>query len=388
MKKLFLLFVLISLIPISSSASSLADTLKGKILLQVEQNGEAWYIMPSSGKRIYIKNGDTAYYLMRSFGVGISNKDLAKIPIGVEDRFECLDTDSDGLCNKLEEVLKTDSNKSDTDGDSHSDAEELKNGYDPIGPDKLKYDYGLINRAKGQIFLQVESRGEAWYINPADGRRYYMADGQAAYQIMRYLSLGITNSNLAKIANYYNGYVDGNGSWGLNFGKTISLTDIKDNLPKDITYEAQDISAYDKEYFMTEQEYQAAYHNNHQAGDCVGEKSAYYCSQLVEGQWVKQAGSNISFLLENDKVYRRLDSLVNSLVLVKKISDKLTIFLRLHNERMDNGQEVTAYSIYTIGGNDELSGFVSRSQLVMYYEEMFQELDLDTSTLKNIIWGV
>ena len=51
----------------------------------------------------------------------------------------------------------------------------------------------------GQILLQVESRGEAWYINPDDGKRYYMKDGPAAYQIMRFLSLGISNTDLSQI---------------------------------------------------------------------------------------------------------------------------------------------------------------------------------------------
>ena len=47
--------------------------------------------------------------------------------------------------------------------------------------------------------MQVESRGEAWYLNPDDRRRYYMKDGESAYEIMRFLSLGITDENLEKI---------------------------------------------------------------------------------------------------------------------------------------------------------------------------------------------
>jgi len=48
--------------------------------------------------------------------------------------------------------------------------------------------------------LQVQDRGQAWYINPKDGKRYYMKDGKLAYQIMRYLSLGITNEDIRQIA--------------------------------------------------------------------------------------------------------------------------------------------------------------------------------------------
>ena len=47
--------------------------------------------------------------------------------------------------------------------------------------------------------LQVQQNGEAWYVNPKDGKRYYMKDGEVAYHIMRYLSLGITNKDLDTI---------------------------------------------------------------------------------------------------------------------------------------------------------------------------------------------
>ncbi|MEK7583792.1 MAG: hypothetical protein AAB490_00980, partial [Patescibacteria group bacterium] len=70
----------------------------------------------------------------------------------------------------------------------------------PNGAGKLSTDSALVNRLKGTILLQVQSRGEAWYIHPADGKRYYMKDGDAAYQIMRFLSLGITNTDLRRIA--------------------------------------------------------------------------------------------------------------------------------------------------------------------------------------------
>src|SRR3989338_11465543 len=57
----------------------------------------------------------------------------------------------------------------------------------------------LVQRLAGKILLQVESYGRAWYVNPTNGKRYYMQDGAAAYEIMRNLSLGISNKDLAKI---------------------------------------------------------------------------------------------------------------------------------------------------------------------------------------------
>ena len=110
------------------------------------------------------------------------------------------DTDKDGLFDKLEEALGTDVNKVDTDGDGVSDADEvLKNNTNPLGTGKLTYSTALVNRLKGRILLQVESKGEAWYVNPVDGKRYYMNNGEAAYQIMRFLSLGITDTDIRKI---------------------------------------------------------------------------------------------------------------------------------------------------------------------------------------------
>ena len=138
--------------------------------------------------------------MLREFGLGITNADLAKIPAGLEERFDDVDTDEDGLPDKMEEGLQTDVNNPDTDGDGFSDGDEvLIHNTNPLGEGNAARSTSLVNRLKGHIVLQVESRGEAWYINPADGKRYYMKNGEASFQIMRFLSLGISNEDLAKI---------------------------------------------------------------------------------------------------------------------------------------------------------------------------------------------
>jgi len=182
--------------------SNLTNQVLGKILLQVEDHGEAWYVDSLTKLRYYLADGPTAYEALRKFGLGITNADLAKIPVGIETRFEDVDadTDGDGLADQLEEGLGTDANKTDTDGDGVSDYEEvINNNTNPLGTGNLVYNASLANKLKGRILLQVESHGEAWYVNPTDGRRYYMKDGNVAYQIMRFLSLGITNENIYKI---------------------------------------------------------------------------------------------------------------------------------------------------------------------------------------------
>lgn len=62
------------------SSNVLADRVKGQILLQVEEHGQAWYVHPDTCYRIYLKDGDVAYEMMRKLSLGISNNDLNKVP--------------------------------------------------------------------------------------------------------------------------------------------------------------------------------------------------------------------------------------------------------------------------------------------------------------------
>jgi hypothetical protein len=54
----------------------------GKILLDVERKGEAWYVDPVSNERVFLANGAVAHEVLRDYGLGISNADLEKIPAG------------------------------------------------------------------------------------------------------------------------------------------------------------------------------------------------------------------------------------------------------------------------------------------------------------------
>ncbi|MFC1787963.1 SH3 domain-containing protein [Patescibacteria group bacterium] len=121
---------------------TLLSRTRGYILLQVENHGEAWYVNPTDDKRYYMKDGPTAYEMMRAFGLGITDHDLTRLKTGNHD---------------------------------------------------------LVERLKGRIVLQVEQHGEAYYIHPREGSTHYLKDGAAAYQIMRALSLGVTNHDLNKL---------------------------------------------------------------------------------------------------------------------------------------------------------------------------------------------
>lgn len=118
----------------------LSDRVKGKILLQVEDNGEAWYVNPKDSKRYYMANGDEAYNIMRNLSVGINNNNFKKL-----------------LANKT-----------------------------------------FAKTQAGKIFIKTEDLGKAYYVD-SNGTSYYLKDGIEAYGIMRKLGLGIKNSDLNKI---------------------------------------------------------------------------------------------------------------------------------------------------------------------------------------------
>lgn len=140
----------------SARAETLAERLSGRILLQVEQNGEAWYVNPDDSIRYYMADGSVAYEMMRNFGLGITDADLAKIPLAA-------DTTE---ANSVSSICGTNS---------------------------------LAERVAGEILLQVDQHGEAWYVDPDTCYRIYMENGNSAYTIMRFLSLGISDKDLATI---------------------------------------------------------------------------------------------------------------------------------------------------------------------------------------------
>ncbi len=124
------------------------------------------------------------YNLIIKLGVGITNNDLAKIPIA-DANLEGVDADGDGLSDAVEAAIGTNPARADTDNDGYSDKEEILVGFNPVGEGNLGIDYDFANRQKGKIFLQVEANGEAWYVNPGDGKRYFLGRPADGFRIMR-----------------------------------------------------------------------------------------------------------------------------------------------------------------------------------------------------------
>ncbi len=134
--------------PISGKAASLGSQLSGRILLDVERHGEAWYIYPGDNLRYFLGRPTDAFAIMRQLGLGINEVDFQRI---------------------------------------------AQAGMPVAG------DTNLARRLAGEIVIEVEKNGEAWYVNPEDLKKYYLGRPADAFSIMRELGLGITSENLAKI---------------------------------------------------------------------------------------------------------------------------------------------------------------------------------------------
>jgi len=138
---IILFLVIVFVIPTSITRAATAPVnLNGRILIQVESHGEAWYVNPKDGLRYYLPNGDEAFKVMKTLGVGMSNYDI----------------------------------------------------------ERMKTNASFRKMFIGKILLQVESHGEAYYIS-FDNRYNYLKDGASALVVMKKLGLGITNKNLEMI---------------------------------------------------------------------------------------------------------------------------------------------------------------------------------------------
>ena len=135
---LLLIILTISLTPKKTEAYSLADRLSGYILLEVEANGEAWYVYPNNLNRYYLGRPDDAFKIMRTLGLGATHSFITSQTI-------------------------------------------------------------FPSYVSGKILLDVETNGEAYYINPRTRTKHYLGRPADAFAVMRQLSLGITTSNLSQI---------------------------------------------------------------------------------------------------------------------------------------------------------------------------------------------
>ena len=196
------IFTVILFAQFTLAQENLSQKLSGRILLQIQSSGKAWYVNPADQKKYYLGRPTDAFNLMQNLGIGITNKNLNKIPIGII-QYNNKDSDNDGLTDNLEIAVGTNPQNTDSDNDGYNDKIEIENNYNPLGGGQLNIDENFTRKNLGKIFLQTEKIGQAWYVNPADKKRYYLGKPIDAFIIMKNLNLGITNKNINKITTGY-----------------------------------------------------------------------------------------------------------------------------------------------------------------------------------------
>lgn len=154
MKKTFLIIPIITtfvfglfVVPAIARAEDLRTKLSGRILLAVEEQGEAWYVDPANKERYFLGKPVEAFNLMQQIGLGISNASF--------------------------------------------------NSFKGKAPARLS----------GKILIKVQDSGKAYYVNPIDLKLYFLGKPSDAFLLMRRLGMGITNKNLATIPTFAHGLI-------------------------------------------------------------------------------------------------------------------------------------------------------------------------------------
>jgi hypothetical protein len=114
------------------------EALSGKILIQAQEEGQAWYVYPNNNRRYYLGRPQEAFNIMRKLSLGVKHSFI------------------------------------------------IDNNY-------------YSSKYKGKILLDVDDNGKAYYIDTNFGKKHYLGRPQQAFEIMRSQGLGITKEYLEKI---------------------------------------------------------------------------------------------------------------------------------------------------------------------------------------------
>ncbi len=112
----------------------LADYVRGRIIVPKQACGLAWYVYPGDNRRYTLGDPDDVNEIIRTFGLGVRHQVIA------------------GTASK---------------------------------PASLA----------GQILLDVDDHGKAYYVSPADSRAHYLGNGTQALGVLRSLSVSVTDAD-------------------------------------------------------------------------------------------------------------------------------------------------------------------------------------------------
>lgn len=139
MKNKFIKLLIVITLLLPSVVLGADNSRSGYILLQVEQNGEAWYVYPANGNRYFLGRPDDAFAIMKKLALGATH-------------------------------------------------------------DYITNTETFPARLSGLILLDVEQNGEAYYIYPKDNKKYYLGRPADAFAIMSNLGQGISTAGLTNIS--------------------------------------------------------------------------------------------------------------------------------------------------------------------------------------------
>lgn len=178
--------------------NQLYQKLRGQIIIRSQAAGQAYYVDPREPKLRYLGTPDRALEVLQARGQGTSNATLAKLAPGLA-RLYGPDSDLDGLPDAFERSIGTKPYHFNSDNDRYSDRIELADGYDPLGPGRLKTDARLANRLAGRILLQAEHAGETWYVNPKDGKRYFFSNRYDTLALIEKAGTGVSDYTFERL---------------------------------------------------------------------------------------------------------------------------------------------------------------------------------------------
>ncbi len=136
MKKIIIIILIVFALGIFLPVE--AASLSGKILLQTEDRGQAWYVSPLNNQRYYLGTSTSAFNVFKKLSLGITNRDFYRAAI-----------------------------------------------YKPA-------------RLAGQILLKVQDRGQLYYIEPKTYNFYQIKNAEEADKLIKRYGVGATNNDLAK----------------------------------------------------------------------------------------------------------------------------------------------------------------------------------------------
>lgn len=190
-----------------ASALTTAQRLSGRILLQVESRGEAWYVNVKDNKKYYLGRPDDAFALMKKLSLGISEKEFAS------------------------------------------------------------WNKGAPAWAKGGLFIRPQSHGEAYYVD-LNGRWNYLGRPMDAWLLFRSKGLGISNADLAQIP--------------VGFASSLSTQSNSPSSVKPLQAETDSSTALSWKYGQKSYSYSLPLSSSINKLYSLSQKSFYYGSDMSE----------------------------------------------------------------------------------------------------------